>query len=276
MNRIFSVALFYCDKMSTIASLGTKEEIKRQRIKFSDSELFPHRLIHKYTWTSSAGTRPRAQLDHVLINRWWRRSLLDCRMCLGADIGSDHVLVVAKLRLKLASANRPKATRRLDVEKLRDESYLKECREEVTRRFTGIDMAQCSVEEGWRSWRDAVKGAAEYTIGPRKKRHRPWISKTTKLLVLERQKAKVAKDQLASRSRLSFTCLSKVKDSARKAKQKWMDTIGDDMETAAQRGEHQQLYQLVKQLSGKFPAEAPPVNWEDGTSLDDREQAKAR
>ena len=39
--------------------------------------LFTHRLIHKYTWTSSAGTRPRAQLDHVLINRWWRRSLLD-------------------------------------------------------------------------------------------------------------------------------------------------------------------------------------------------------
>ena len=31
--------------------------------------LFPHRLIHKYTWTSSAGTRPRGQLEHVLINR---------------------------------------------------------------------------------------------------------------------------------------------------------------------------------------------------------------
>ena len=28
MNRIFSVALVYCDKMSTIASLGPKEEIK--------------------------------------------------------------------------------------------------------------------------------------------------------------------------------------------------------------------------------------------------------
>ena len=37
MNRIFSVALVYCDKMSTIASLGDKKEIKRQRIKFSDS-----------------------------------------------------------------------------------------------------------------------------------------------------------------------------------------------------------------------------------------------
>ena len=31
--------LVYCDKMSTIPSLGAKEEIKRQQIKFSDSEL---------------------------------------------------------------------------------------------------------------------------------------------------------------------------------------------------------------------------------------------
>ncbi|XP_068692975.1 craniofacial development protein 2-like [Montipora capricornis] len=84
--------------------------------------LFPHRLIHKYTWTSNAGTRPRAQLDHVLINGLWRNSSLDCRTYRGADIGSDHELAVAKLRRKLANAYRPKATRRLDVEKLKDEN----------------------------------------------------------------------------------------------------------------------------------------------------------
>ena len=32
----------------------------------------------------------------------------------------------------------------------------------------------------------------------------------------------------------------------------------------------------MKQLSGKFPADAPPVKGEDGTPLDDREQVKAR
>ena len=34
------------------------------------------------------------------------------------------------------------------------------------------------------------------------------------------------------------------------------------------------MISLVKQLSGKFPADAPPVK--DGTPLDDREQVKAR
>ena len=78
------------------------------------------------------------------------------------------------------------------------------------------------VEEGGRSWRDALKSAAENTIGPRKKKHRPWISKTTKSLVFEIQKAKVAKDQFTSRSRLQkYRTLERlVKDSARKNKQK--------------------------------------------------------
>ena len=49
--------------------------------------------------------------------------------------------------------------------------------------------------------------------------------------MLERQKAKVAEDQLASRSRLEKyrTLEGQVKDSARKDKQKWMDTKGADI-----------------------------------------------
>ena len=84
-------------------------------------------------------------------------------------------------------------------------------------------MAQCSVEEGLRSCRDAVKGAAENIIGPT--RDRAWICKTTESLVMERMKAKAAKDQFASRSRLQKyrTLDRQVKDSARKLRQVEMD-----------------------------------------------------
>ena len=62
--------------------------------------------VSNYTRTSNSGTHLRAQLDHMLINRWWQRSLLDCRTNRGEDIRSDHELVVAKLRLKLNVAPR--------------------------------------------------------------------------------------------------------------------------------------------------------------------------
>ena len=40
-------------------------------------------------------------ITYIMINRKWRKSLLDVRVMRNADIGSDHNLLVAKLALKL-------------------------------------------------------------------------------------------------------------------------------------------------------------------------------
>ena len=65
--------------------------------------LFPHRNIHKLTWTSPNG-RDKNQIDHLMVNSMWCRSLLDVRVRRGADANSDHHLVTAKVRLKLRAA----------------------------------------------------------------------------------------------------------------------------------------------------------------------------
>jgi hypothetical protein len=64
--------------------------------------LFPHKDIHKATWVAP-NLRTFNQIDHVAISRKWRRSLLDVLSYRGADVASNHHLVVAQLRLKLAA-----------------------------------------------------------------------------------------------------------------------------------------------------------------------------
>ena len=62
--------------------------------------IFAHQDIHKLTWKSPDG-RTSNQIDHIIINGKWRRSLQDVRVCRGADIYSDHYLVTARVKLKL-------------------------------------------------------------------------------------------------------------------------------------------------------------------------------
>lgn len=57
---------------------------------------FPHKKIHKTTWSSSDG-KTENQTDHITIMRKWSK-LLDVRTRRGADAASDHQLVTAKLK----------------------------------------------------------------------------------------------------------------------------------------------------------------------------------
>ncbi|VDO92783.1 unnamed protein product [Heligmosomoides polygyrus] len=66
---------------------------------------FQHRRIHKATWSSPDG-RTVNEIDLVCLSNRWRTSLLDTRANRGADVGSDHYLVRASMKLKLKQQKR--------------------------------------------------------------------------------------------------------------------------------------------------------------------------
>jgi hypothetical protein len=63
--------------------------------------MFPHRKIHKYTLPSPEGNTHN-QIVHVLLDRRQHSSILDVQCFRGADCDTDHYLVVAEVRERLA------------------------------------------------------------------------------------------------------------------------------------------------------------------------------
>jgi len=74
----------------------------------------PHRNIHKYTWTSPDG-KTHNQTDHISIDRRWHSSVLDVRSFRGTYCDTDHYLVVAKVRERLAVSKQ--AAQTFDVDR---------------------------------------------------------------------------------------------------------------------------------------------------------------
>jgi len=103
--------------------------------------MFPHRNFHKYTRTSPNG-KTNNQNDHILIDRRRRTNILDVRSFTGADCDTDHCLVDAKLRERLAV--RKQAAQKFDGEtfnlrKLNELGVKEKYQIDIRNRFAALD-----------------------------------------------------------------------------------------------------------------------------------------
>ena len=141
------------------------------------STMFSHNKIQLHTWTSPNGHHYN-QLDHVAINGQYKRPINDVRAHMGADVGSDHNLVVIKTRLKLCKVGKkPSTSKRYETCKLKVPEINQRCRMELKNRFSVLGNENSNeLEESWEKFKDIYNQTASTVLGPRKKRNQDWIS----------------------------------------------------------------------------------------------------
>nr|KAG5698609.1 hypothetical protein BaRGS_027120 [Batillaria attramentaria] len=154
--------------------------------------IFPHKTIHKTTWTSPDG-RTVNQIDHITIGRKWRRSLLDVRAKRGADAASDHHLVIAAIKIKLKAyrdqADRP--SHKYNVHSLKESVKTNAFRCELRNRFSALDtLPEETIEEHWHDLRETWTATCREVLGKKTRQHKEWLTSDTWDLITERKRLK--------------------------------------------------------------------------------------
>ena len=240
---------------------------------------FQHKKIHKNTWRSPNGYVFN-EIDYICISNKWRRALRDVRTYRGADIGTDHYLVAAKIQLRLKTAKIQKRPKPYDIAKLKNSNIRRELEIEITNKFQAL-TDECEIEQEWNTFKDIVLKAADKTVGKRRgTRKEQWIAPETWELIDKRKNIKMRRDTERGRQQqisIEYTRLDKaVKKSCKKDKKLWLETKCQEAQDANNRNDTRTLYRISKELGCTGTRSNVPIKDKNGRTLQTEEEQNAR
>ncbi len=119
----------------------------------------------------------------------------DVRVYRGADVGSDHNLVIGKIHLKLKKATKPEVKKTYAPEKLKEQAASENFRMETRNRFAALEHStdlEAQLQMFVSGGTDSAAKILEKRRGTNKER---WISCETWDLIDEQKRTKNARDQ---------------------------------------------------------------------------------
>ena len=247
--------------------------------------IFPHKTIHKTTWSSPDG-KTENQIDHFTVSRKWRRSLLDVRVRRGADVASDHHLLIATARIKLKSYKDPsdRPYYKCNIQYLKNELKKEVFNCEVKNKFEALSglMADETLEQHCHTLQEIWRNTCIEVLGRKTKEHKEWLSAETWEKIQRRKELKEKINQCQNEVqkanlRTQYGEANKsVRKSAREDKKHFIHEMTADAERAAGQGNMKRLYEITRTLSGKNTIANKPVRDKQGkvitSDLEQRER----
>ncbi|KAI8516766.1 hypothetical protein Bbelb_053470 [Branchiostoma belcheri] len=223
----------------------------------TERSFFQHKAIHCRTWISNDG-RTTKEVDHILTSRRWHTSS-NCRVYRTAEFGNtDHRLLAMTVCLRLQKNPASTNQRKFDLNGLQTESTRCRFQLQLKNRFSVLSATD-EVDDPQKIWKDfkqSITKAASRTLGYQ-----------TLSVVEARRRARLRGHREEYR-RLN----SRRNKLLREDRQRWVDDLADQAETAARTGNHGSLYRTLRTLIGKRTPPTSSVKALDGSDLESQEQ----
>ncbi|KAK2704214.1 hypothetical protein QYM36_017512 [Artemia franciscana] len=125
----------------------------RENDLYITNNAFKHRHRRKVTWRSHDGVTEN-MIDHVLISKRWKSSIMDTVSLPGKDFDSDHSLLMSKLKLRLKRLPKTKRIPRFRTELLRDP--IKKASIPTQPPYTSYSQDRANLRRKWRKYGSGV------------------------------------------------------------------------------------------------------------------------
>jgi hypothetical protein len=156
------------------------------------STMFPYRNIHKFICTSPDG-KTHNHIDHILIDRRRHSSILDVRSFRATDCDTDHYLVLAKVRERLAVGKQTSHwfhMERFSLKKLNLEEVKEQYHFEISNRFAALEYlgTEVDINRAWETITENIKISAKESQGYYDlKKYKRWSDEGCSKLLDERK-----------------------------------------------------------------------------------------
>jgi hypothetical protein len=135
----------------------------------------------------------------------------------GANIDSDHMLVVIKVRAKIcrASNTKPQQLRRFIVDRLKDRNVASRYYDELESELQGVQAQPVSLDEKCKKLEETIQRVATNTIGyTRKQAYKEWLDEECAEVNEERNAARERAIQIKTRGVKNAYKLARTKKKA--------------------------------------------------------------
>ena len=229
--------------------------------------LFQQHKRRLYTWTSPDGQH-RNQIDYILCSQRWRRSIQSAKTRPGADCGSGHELLIAKLRLKLKKVGKTIRPFRYDLNQIPYDYTV-----EVRNRFKGLALIDRVPDELWTEVHDIVKDTGIKTIQWKKckKKKKKWLSEEALQIAVKRREAK-SRGEKERYKHLN----AEFQRIARGEKKAFLRLQCKEIEENNRMGMTRDLFKKITDTKGVFHAKMGTIKDRNGMDLTEAEDIKKR
>ena len=158
----------------------------------------PHKTSKKITWHSPDG-KTHTQIDYIMVEKRFktRVNIAQTRSFPGADIGSEHELVIMTFKLHMKRAKKQRNTRiRFHLEKLKDHAVAEIFQAKIGGKFAALSILDSDTDMDMLTdtFNTAVTDTANEILGKYRAVKKPWVTTDILDLCAKRRKLKNKKD----------------------------------------------------------------------------------